>query len=88
MKTYLDCIPCFVSQAIKAARCVTDDPRVHERVSRADLIISKGQGNFEILSDAGDNIAFWFKVKCPGVSGHVGRPMGTHALLAPGSALR
>ena len=25
MKTYLDCIPCFIRQALEAARMVTDD---------------------------------------------------------------
>jgi len=50
---------------------------------RADLIIAKGQGNFETLSGAGENIAFWFKVKCPVVARQVGMPVGTHALLPP-----
>ncbi|MGB9439714.1 MAG: ARMT1-like domain-containing protein, partial [Desulfobacterales bacterium] len=31
----------------------------------ADLIISKGQGNYESLSDIPGNIFFLFKVKCP-----------------------
>jgi len=31
----------------------------------ADLIISKGQGNYESLSDSPENIFFLFKVKCP-----------------------
>jgi uncharacterized protein with ATP-grasp and redox domains len=31
----------------------------------ADLIISKGQGNYESLSDRPENIFFLFKVKCP-----------------------
>jgi len=37
MRTYLDCVPCFVRQAIDAARMVTDDPRIHERVLRETL---------------------------------------------------
>jgi len=32
MKTYLDCIPCFVRQSLDAARLVTDDETIHERV--------------------------------------------------------
>ncbi|MBT8366856.1 MAG: DUF89 family protein [Deltaproteobacteria bacterium] len=31
----------------------------------ADLIISKGQGNYESLSGRPENIFFMFKVKCP-----------------------
>jgi damage-control phosphatase, subfamily I len=54
-----------------------------EHFDRADLIIAKGQGNFETLSDTRGNIAFWFKVKCPLVARQVGLPVGTHALLPP-----
>ena len=50
---------------------------------RADLIIAKGQGNYESLSGTGTNIAFWFKVKCEVVSRQVGLPVGAHALLSP-----
>ncbi len=32
MKTYLDCIPCFLRQALEAARMGTDDEDVHRRV--------------------------------------------------------
>jgi uncharacterized protein with ATP-grasp and redox domains len=32
MKTYLDCIPCFFRQALRAARAATDDPAIHKRV--------------------------------------------------------
>ncbi|MBU0639231.1 MAG: DUF89 family protein [Planctomycetes bacterium] len=34
MKTYLDCIPCFVRQALDAARLVTDEEALRERVLR------------------------------------------------------
>jgi len=34
MRTVLDCIPCFVRQSLEAARFVTDDPAVHERLLR------------------------------------------------------
>jgi damage-control phosphatase, subfamily I len=55
--------------------------------SDADLIIAKGQGNFETLSDNAGPIFFLFKVKCPVVASHVGLPLGTHVLLrGPGVA--
>ncbi len=57
---------------------------LRRRFERADLVVAKGQGNFETLSDSGEKVAFWFKVKCPSVSGHVGLPIGSHALLPPG----
>jgi len=34
MKSYLDCIPCFVRQALEAARFVSDDVAIHEQVLR------------------------------------------------------
>ncbi|MBT3327854.1 MAG: DUF89 family protein [Gemmatimonadales bacterium] len=54
-----------------------------QHFDRAELIIAKGQGNFETLSGAAQNIAFWFKVKCPLVARQVGLPVGTHVLLPP-----
>lgn len=54
-----------------------------QHFDRADLIIAKGQGNYESLSDTGINIALWFKVKCEVVSRQVGLPVGAHALLSP-----
>jgi len=37
MQIYLDCIPCFVRQALDAARLITDDERIHEQVVREVL---------------------------------------------------
>jgi len=52
-----------------------------ERFAQADMVISKGQGNFETLSDAPRDICFLFKVKCPVIASGVGLPVGTQALL-------
>lgn len=56
-------------------------PSFRDRFHRADLVIAKGQGNFESLSGVAANSFFLFKVKCPLVSRHVALPLGTHALL-------
>ena len=48
------------------------------RFAQADLIIAKGQGNFETLSDERANIYFLFKAKCPVIADHIGLPVGTH----------
>jgi damage-control phosphatase, subfamily I len=48
------------------------------RFYNADLIIAKGQGNFETLSNEEVNIYFLFKVKCPVIAAHTGLPVGTH----------
>lgn len=50
------------------------------RFAEADLIIAKGQGNFETLSDARRPVFFLFKVKCAVVADHTGLPVGTHVL--------
>lgn len=51
------------------------------RFAQADLIIAKGQGNFETLSDEKANICFLFKAKCQVIAEHVSVPVGTHVLL-------
>lgn len=48
------------------------------RFAEADLVIAKGQGNFETLSDEAGDIYFLLKVKCPVIADHVGLPVGTH----------
>ena len=52
-----------------------------ERFDRADLVIAKGQGNFETLSDAPRDICFLFKVKCPVIAARVGLTLGTQAMV-------
>jgi uncharacterized protein with ATP-grasp and redox domains len=37
MRTFLECVPCFVRQALDSARLVTDDEAVHEQVLREVL---------------------------------------------------
>jgi uncharacterized protein with ATP-grasp and redox domains len=40
MRIYLDCISCFIRQALDAARLATDDERIHEEVIRGVLRMS------------------------------------------------
>ncbi|MDQ1238435.1 MAG: damage-control phosphatase, subfamily [Thermodesulfobacteriota bacterium] len=53
-----------------------------QRFQTADMIISKGQGNYESLDDADKNIVFLFKVKCSVVARHLDQEIGTLMLLA------
>jgi len=46
-------------------------PGFRERFRRADLIIAKGQGNYESLSSEAAPIFFLLKVKCPVVADHL-----------------
>ncbi|MEW6607939.1 MAG: ARMT1-like domain-containing protein [bacterium] len=50
---------------------------------QADLIISKGQGNFEALTGEDRPIYFLFKVKCPVVAKDVGGMVGDIVLKGP-----
>jgi len=52
-----------------------------ETFRQADLIIAKGQGNFESLSSSAKNIFFLFKIKCAVVAQHTDKPVGTHVLM-------
>jgi uncharacterized protein with ATP-grasp and redox domains len=55
--------------------------------AEADLIISKGQGNYESLSDTHKNIFFIFTVKCPVVASNTGHPKGSIVIIASEAAL-
>ena len=47
------------------------------RFARADLILAKGQGNFETLFGRDANVVFLFKAKCSVVARRAGVPLGT-----------
>ena len=50
----------------------------------ADLVISKGQGNFETLSEVDRQICFFLTVKCPVVGRHIADITGTDVAYLPG----
>ncbi len=53
-------------------------PVFREHFAAADLIIAKGQGNYETLDEVdGKRIFFLLMVKCPRVSQALGHPQGT-----------
>ncbi|MDD4730725.1 MAG: ARMT1-like domain-containing protein [Desulfovibrio sp.] len=58
------------------SRCT---PEFQDRLTRADVLLAKGQGNYEALTDSGLNVYFAFKVKCPVVAGRAGLPEKTSA---------
>ena len=47
-----------------------------DRFEDADLVIAKGQGNYETLSDLDKNIFFVLKAKCPVIAEHIGCEIG------------
>ncbi|MBW1745863.1 MAG: DUF89 family protein [Deltaproteobacteria bacterium] len=51
------------------------------RFENADLIIAKGQGNYETLSDVKKDIFFMLKAKCPVIAHHIGCEVGSLVFL-------
>lgn len=58
--------------------CSSDFKKIYKS---ADMVISKGQGNFESLSKAKKEIFFLFMVKCPVVAREVKGRIGDYVLL-------
>lgn len=54
----------------------------------AELIISKGQGNYEALSDQDKTIFFLLKIKCRVIAEHMGLRMGSIVLKAANAPLQ
>jgi uncharacterized protein with ATP-grasp and redox domains len=40
MRTYFDCVPCFVRQTLDSVRLITDDEQIHEQVIREALCLA------------------------------------------------
>lgn len=56
-------------------------PDFLRRFHEADLVLAKGQGNFESLSEAPRPVWLALQIKCPLAGQHAQLPVGTHALL-------
>lgn len=70
----LDSVATIVSSGSKTPGLLLSkaDPAFLQLYHEADIIISKGQGNFEALSDADGPIFFLFIIKCEVISQHIG----------------
>ena len=53
-----------------------------ERFASSDLIIAKGQGNYETLSDVNKRIYFLLQVKCPVIAKDIGCDVGSFVVKA------
>jgi len=63
-------------------------PEFRALYDAADMVIAKGQGNFESLSDEPRDIFFLFKVKCQVVADQVDAPLGAHLVRRSRSAAK
>jgi len=80
-----DALRCGIDRVAEIMASGTDAPgtllkhcsgRFRNLFRRADMVISKGQGNFEALSNAKRPVFFLFMAKCPVVARHVGCLLG------------
>jgi uncharacterized protein with ATP-grasp and redox domains len=55
-----------------------------KQFEKADLIMAKGQGNFETLSEADKNIFFMLRPKCAVLARHLDCPLGRQVLIHRG----
>ena len=53
-----------------------------DRMAQADVIIGKGQGNYETIDDFDGNVFLILKAKCPIVARHMGVEYGQVALIS------
>lgn len=56
-------------------------PEFRELFEAADVVVSKGQGNWETLEECGREVFFLFQAKCPAVATYVGCRQGQTLLL-------
>jgi uncharacterized protein with ATP-grasp and redox domains len=56
--------------------------RFRQRFDEAELVISKGQGNYETLGDEPKHIYFILKTKCKMVAHDLAREIGDHVVMA------
>jgi uncharacterized protein with ATP-grasp and redox domains len=79
----IDDIADIISSGSDAPATIVElcSPEFNERLRSADLIISKGQGNYEGLSEESLPIFFLLKAKCAVVADHLAVPQGSIILL-------
>lgn len=57
-------------------------PTFQQAFDEADLIVAKGQGNYETLRECSKQIHFLLRVKCPVIAQDIGCPVGRMVLHA------
>ncbi|MFP4547835.1 MAG: damage-control phosphatase ARMT1 family protein [Fidelibacterota bacterium] len=80
----LNTVADIMSSGTSAPGNVINDcaPEFLNKLADADLVISKGQGNYEALSDTSYPIFFMLKAKCHVIARDIGVPEGSLLLMA------
>ena len=58
-------------------RCSDEFRRLYDE---AEMVVAKGQANYETLSEAGPRVFFLLQTKCPVIARDVGVPVGSIVL--------
>ncbi len=61
MKIQLDCLPCFLSQVLRASRMATDDEAIQAKILKAGLNIVKDYNSFRYAPEVGRALHFLVK---------------------------
>ena len=79
----VDALATLVSSGSRAPGTILEDctPEFRALFRDADVVISKGQGNFESLSTPGRPVYFLLKAKCALVAGRLGTEVGDYVLI-------
>ncbi len=79
----IDTVANVVSSGAKTPGTVPElcSPQFQKTLAEAEIIISKGQGNYEALSDTNLPIYFFLKAKCQVIADHIGVPLGSYLLI-------
>lgn len=82
----IDAHACVVSTGCAAPGAILDacSDGFRAQFDRADLVISKGQGNFEALSEAPRPLYFLLKAKCPKIAHALDVSVGDYVFKASG----
>jgi uncharacterized protein with ATP-grasp and redox domains len=83
IKVGLDKVATIISSGSDAPATILSQcsPEMLSFYQSADVIISKGQGNYESLSGKSENIFFLFKVKCPVIARDSNSTIGSAVLI-------
>ncbi|MBN1588567.1 MAG: DUF89 family protein [Pirellulales bacterium] len=75
----IDQVAAIIDNGSDAPGTILDDcsPSFREHFDQADLVIAKGQGNYETLNEVDKDIFFLLTIKCPVIARHTGYPTGT-----------
>jgi len=74
-RVLIEALPIPVVYAVKGGPTLND--ATLDDAMEAELIIAKGQGNYETLSDRGEKVFCLLQVKCPVIAADIGAPEGS-----------